>query len=131
MYFCLSKPFECFTISSEGRKQTSEGSVSSYSLVEANIMGQEECMKLQSNGYGSTFHDSLENLFPSMDIECAVPNVNDIEAKVFYHHSINMFFLDYFAYLEPIFPKYFVKLEATNRFYRLFMKEKFLVYCEI
>ena len=44
MCFCLSKPIECFTISSEGRKQTSEGSVSSYSLVETNKMGDQDCI---------------------------------------------------------------------------------------
>ena len=45
MYLCLSKPIECFTISSEGRKQTFEGSVSSYSLVETNKMDDQECIK--------------------------------------------------------------------------------------
>ena len=99
MYFCLSKPIECFTISSEGRKQTSEGSVSSYSLVEANIMGQEECINSVVFGPWNSGNWKL-----GMDIECTVPNVNDIEAKVFNYHLINMFFLDYFAHLEPILP---------------------------
>ena len=101
-YFCLSEPIECFTISSEGRKQTSEGSVSSYSLVEANIMGHQECINSVNSDSGNSGDSGNWKL--GMDIECMVPNVNDKEAKVFNYHSINMFFLDYFAHLEPILP---------------------------
>ena len=87
MCFCLSKPIECFTISSKGRKQTPEGSVSTYSLVETNKMGDQECIN-------SVNFDS-ENWKLGMDFECTVPNVYDTEAKVFNYHSIKMFFLDY------------------------------------
>ena len=76
IYF-LSKQIECFTISSEGRKQTSEGSVSSYSLVEANIMGHQECINSVELDTGNSGNWKL-----GMDIECMVPNINDIEAKV-------------------------------------------------
>ena len=59
MYLCLSKPIECFTISSEGRKQTFEGSVSSYSLVETNKMDDQECIKSVNFDYLPIIMNSL------------------------------------------------------------------------
>ena len=90
MYLCLSKPIECFTISSEGRKQTFEGSVSSYSLVETNKIGEKECINSVNSDSGNSGNWKL-----GMNIECTIPNVYDTEAKVFNYHSIKMFFLDY------------------------------------
>ena len=87
MYLCLSKPIECFTISSEGRKQTSEGSVSSYFLVEANIIGYQECITSVESDSGNSGNWKLGNkIRNSMDIECMVPNGNDKEAKVSNYH---------------------------------------------
>ena len=93
-YHFLSKPIECFTISSEGRKQTSEGSVSSYSLIETNLMGQQECINSVNFDSGNSGNWKL-----GMDIECTVPHVNDMEAKVFNYFSIKMFLQVFLHYL--------------------------------
>ena len=94
-------------------------------------MGHQECINSVNFDSGKSGNWKL-----GMDIECLVPHVNDMEAKVLNYYSIKVFFLDNFAYLGPIlanqntqlFSKNTVKLlclEATTKFYRMFMKGKF------
>ena len=52
--FSFRNPIRCFTINSEGRKQTSEGFLLSYSPIEANRMDQQECINYLDFGFGNS-----------------------------------------------------------------------------